>query len=48
VLFARQFFAEIDALKSDMGARPLLSRYGNLVQEVEIDDHAVSLDISRQ
>ena len=44
VLWARRFFAEIDALIGDMGAKDLLNAHDDLVCEIEADG-AVLRDI---
>ncbi len=45
VLWGRQFFPELQALQGDAGARAVMSRYPNLVCEVEADDDAPLADI---
>jgi len=45
LLFARRFFAEVQAIKGDQGARQLLGEYPELVAEVELGDDAVLTDI---
>lgn len=45
VLFARRFFAEMQAVSGDVGARHLLGEYPELVCEVAMDDEAVLTDI---
>ena len=45
VLIGKRFFAEMQALTGDVGARPLISQYPELICEVEMDDDAVLLDI---
>jgi xanthine dehydrogenase accessory factor len=45
VLWGRQFFPELEALDGDAGARAVMSRYPNLVREVEAGDGAPLADI---
>jgi molybdenum cofactor cytidylyltransferase len=45
VLFARQFFAEVQEIAGDVGAKPLLAAYPELVAEVAMDDDAVLRDV---
>lgn len=45
VLFARRFFAEMQDLAGDAGAKALIGAYEDLVVEVEMDDAAVLTDI---
>ncbi len=45
VLFARRFFAELQGLGGDVGAKPLLADYPELVCEVPVDDEAVLSDV---
>ena len=45
VLWGRQFFPELEALDGDAGARAVMSRYPNLVCEVEAGDGAPLADI---
>jgi CTP:molybdopterin cytidylyltransferase MocA len=45
VLWGRQFFPELEALEGDAGARAAMSRYPNLVCEVEAGDGAPLADI---
>jgi molybdenum cofactor cytidylyltransferase len=45
VLWGRQFFPELEALDGDAGARAVMSRYPNLVCEVEAGDDAPLADI---
>lgn len=45
VLWARRFFAEIQTLEGDVGARSLIGSYGELVCEIEADDDAPLADI---
>jgi molybdenum cofactor cytidylyltransferase len=45
VLFARRFFAEIQDLAGDVGARPLIGAYEDQVVEVEMADDAVLNDV---
>jgi molybdenum cofactor cytidylyltransferase len=45
VLFARRFFAEIQAISGDMGARGLIGDYPDLVCEVPMPDDTVLTDV---
>ena len=45
VLWGRQFFPELEALDGDAGARTVMSRYPNLVCEVEAGNDAPLADI---
>ncbi|MEX2199789.1 MAG: molybdopterin-binding/glycosyltransferase family 2 protein [Dongiaceae bacterium] len=45
VLWARRFFAEIEALAGDVGAKHLIGDYADLVAEVAMPDDAVLVDI---
>ena len=45
VLFARRFFAEIEAIEGDVGARGLIGAYPELVCEVEAGSDAPLIDI---
>ncbi len=45
VLFARRFFAEMEAIEGDVGARGLIGAYPELVCEVEADSDAPLIDI---
>ncbi|MEE9544485.1 MAG: NTP transferase domain-containing protein [Rhodospirillales bacterium] len=45
VLFARRFFAEIQAISGDMGARGLIGDYPDPVCEVPMPDDAVLTDM---
>lgn len=45
VLIGKQFFAEIQDLSGDVGARPLISQYPELTCEVDMDDDAALVDI---
>ena len=45
VLIGKRFFAEMQALTGDVGARPLISQYPELTCEVEMEDDAVLVDI---
>lgn len=45
LLFARRFFAEVQAILGDQGARQLLGEYPELVAEVAMDDDAVLTDV---
>ena len=45
VLLGRRFFAEIQDIGGDVGAKYLIGAYPELVQEVEMADDAVLLDI---
>ena len=45
VLIGRRFFSEVHELSGDVGARPLLSQYPELISEVEMGDDAVLIDV---
>ena len=45
VLFARRFFAEMDSVSGDVGARHLIGESPELVCEVEMPDGGVLLDV---
>ncbi|MDH3228596.1 MAG: nucleotidyltransferase family protein, partial [Alphaproteobacteria bacterium] len=45
VLFARRFFAEMESVSGDVGARHLIGESPELVCEVEMSDGGVLLDI---
>ena len=45
VLLARRFFAEMQTISGDVGAKPLLGEYPELVAEVPMPDDAVLTDI---
>jgi molybdenum cofactor cytidylyltransferase len=45
VLFARRFFAEMEAIEGDVGARGLIGAYPELVCEVEAGDDAPLIDL---
>ena len=45
VLFARRFFAEMTAVRGDVGARHLIGEYEEFVCEVAMDDRAVLVDV---
>ena len=45
VLFARRFFAEMQEIAGDTGARALIGEHSEVVCEVPMDDDAVLLDI---
>jgi len=45
VLWSRRFFAEIEALAGDVGAKHLIGDYADLVAEVAMPDDAVLIDI---
>ncbi len=45
VLWARRFFPEMLAIEGDVGARNLISAYGELVCEIEATDDAPLTDI---
>ncbi len=45
VLIGRQFFAEIQEISGDVGARYLIGQYPDLVCEVEMGNDAVLVDI---
>lgn len=44
-LFARRFFAEMEELRGDVGAKHLIGEYEDLVVEIAIDDDGVMVDI---
>jgi len=45
VLWARRFFAEMQALSGDTGAKPLMERHADLLCEVAMPSDAVLLDL---
>ncbi len=45
VLWGAQFFAAIQELSGDIGAKHLLAEYADLVCEVEVNDNAVLMDL---
>ena len=45
VLFARRFFAEMQEVAGDTGARALIGEHAEAVCEVPMDDDAVLLDV---
>lgn len=45
VLFAKRFFAEMQEIAGDTGARALIGEHAEVVCEVPMDDNAVLLDI---
>ena len=45
VLIGSRFFAELQDISGDVGARPLISQYPELACEVEMSDDAVLVDI---
>lgn len=45
VLIGKQFFAEVQDLSGDVGARPLISQYPELTCEVDMNDDAALVDI---
>jgi molybdenum cofactor cytidylyltransferase len=45
VIWARRFFAEIEALAGDVGAKHLIGDYADLVCEVPMPDESVLIDI---
>jgi len=45
VLWSRRFFPGILALEGDRGAKPLLTKYAELIYELEVDDPGVHIDI---
>ncbi len=47
VLFGRDLWPHLMALKGDVGGRELLGRYPRKVCQIEVDDRAVLLDIDR-
>lgn len=48
VLFAARFFAEIERLRGDEGARPVIARNARVVREVEVGDDGVLVDIDTE
>ena len=45
VLVGRRFFAEVQDIAGDVGARSLIGSYPDLVIEVEMENDAILLDI---
>lgn len=45
VLWSRRFFPEILALDGDRGAKQFLTKYAELIYELEVDDPGVHIDI---
>lgn len=45
VLWSRRFFPEIQAIEGDRGAKQLLTKYAELIYELEVDDPGVHIDI---
>ena len=45
VLFDARFFADMDRLRGDVGARALLEAHGDMVHAVPMDDSGVLLDV---
>jgi molybdenum cofactor cytidylyltransferase len=45
ILWARQFFAEMRAIKGDVGARHLLGEYADVTCEVPVSDDGVLIDV---
>lgn len=45
VLLAERLFAEVRALEGDLGARPVLARYAEVVRWLDVDDPAVVEDV---
>jgi len=45
VLWSKRFFSEMAELAGDVGAKHLIGEHAELVVEVEMDDHAVLVDI---
>ncbi len=45
VLFDRMLFPELLAIEGDQGGRALLSRYGQQMERVDVNDAAVTIDI---
>ena len=45
VLWGRRFFAEMQAVAGDVGARHLIGEHDDAVHEVEMDSDAVLIDI---
>jgi molybdenum cofactor cytidylyltransferase len=45
ILWSRNFFPEMSALKGDRGAKSLLEKYANLIHEVEVADDGPFTDV---
>jgi molybdenum cofactor cytidylyltransferase len=45
VLFAREFFPEIQSIRGDVGARAIINAHPKHVHEVEFFDDAVIVDV---
>ena len=45
VLWARRFFADLQALEGDAGARQILARHSDGIIEVPVADEAASFDV---
>ena len=45
VLWSRRFFPDLLAIEGDIGARHLISRYGEAVAEVPVGDKRALLDV---
>jgi molybdenum cofactor cytidylyltransferase len=45
ILWSRQFFAEMQVLTGDQGARRLIEEHADLVAEIEMDSDAILIDI---
>jgi len=48
VLWARRFFAEIEGLAGDVGARELLARHADAVAWVEVEDPGILWDVDTE
>ena len=45
VLFSREFFPEMMLIEGDKGAKSIVNRHANEVQEVKVDDQGVIFDV---
>lgn len=45
ILWPRAFFAEMQAVSGDVGARELLQRHAGRVETVDFDDDAIFADV---